>query len=97
MLGADHLESSFAEKDLGVLVDTELNMSRQCAFAAKAANGTLRCIKSSIASRLREVIFPLYPALVRLHLTSCTRCWAPQYKRDMDILERVSLIHPSPL
>ncbi|GAB0209022.1 mitochondrial enolase superfamily member 1 [Grus japonensis] len=89
MLGATQLESSFAEKDLEFVVETKLNMSQQCALTAKAANGILGCIRQSIASRLREVIFPLYSALVRPQLEYCVHVWAPQYKKDMEILERV--------
>ncbi|KAK4830006.1 LOW QUALITY PROTEIN: hypothetical protein QYF61_008176 [Mycteria americana] len=60
---ATQLESSLAEKDLGVLVDIKLNISQQYAFTAKKANGILGCIWQSIVSRLREVILLLYSAL----------------------------------
>ncbi|KAK4807067.1 hypothetical protein QYF61_018408 [Mycteria americana] len=89
LLGDAQLGSSFSAKNLGVLVDTKLNMSQQCALVAKKANGILDCIRQSITSRSREVILPLYSALVRPHLESCVQFWVPQYRRDMDILERV--------
>jgi len=41
----------------------------------------------SVASRLREVILPLYSAEVSHTWT--VHFWAPQYKRGMDIVERV--------
>ena len=55
----ERLQSSPAERDLGVWVDGKLNMSQQCALAAKRASHVLGGIKHSIASWLREVIVPL--------------------------------------
>ncbi|GAB0181577.1 cAMP-dependent protein kinase inhibitor alpha [Grus japonensis] len=84
MQSHEWIESSLAEKGLRILVDENLDMSRQCVLAAQKANYILACIKRSVTSRWREVILPLYSGLVRPHLEYCVQLWGPQYKKDMD-------------
>ncbi|KAK4809350.1 hypothetical protein QYF61_001598 [Mycteria americana] len=49
----------------------------------------LGCIKGSVASRSREVILPLYFALMRSRLEHCAQLWGFQHKKDCDLLEQV--------
>jgi len=88
-LGVDLLESSSVERDLGVLVDNRLTMSQQCVLAAKKANGILGYIKKGVTSRSSKVFLPLCSALVRPHLKYCVQLWAPHFKKDEELLERV--------
>ena len=59
-LGEGWLESFQVAKDLRVLVGSHLNMSQQCAQAAKKVDSILACIGNSVASRTRSVIASLY-------------------------------------
>ncbi|KAK4819741.1 hypothetical protein QYF61_010835 [Mycteria americana] len=86
-LGEEWLESSPAERDLGVLVGSRLNRSQQCALAAKRVNHILGCIKHSIISRSREGIALLHSVLVWPHLWYCVQFWAPPLKKNGKVLD----------
>ena len=66
-LGTDWIESCFLERNLGVLMDINLNMS-QHVLRAEKANSILRCISKSLTSKLKDMFYEtaagvLYPIL----------------------------------
>jgi len=68
-------------------VDEKVDISQQCAPAARKANHILGCTKRRVSTRTREMIPPLYSALVRPHLEYCIQFWGPHHKKDLDLLE----------
>ncbi|KAM7030849.1 LOW QUALITY PROTEIN: zinc finger and BTB domain-containing protein 40 [Acridotheres tristis] len=82
-LGAELLESSSAEKALGILVGDKLSMNWQCVLAARRASEILEDIGKAVTSRSREVILPLHLSLVVL---DC--CEGSSQREAMDNLLR---------
>ncbi|KAJ7418576.1 hypothetical protein BTVI_28691 [Pitangus sulphuratus] len=58
-------------------------------YSGQKANHVLDCITRSVASMLREVVLPLYSALVIPNLEYYVQVWGPQDKKHMDLLEKV--------
>ena len=66
-----------------------LDRSQQCMLVAQKVGNILGCINRGVVSREREVIVPLYYALMRPHLQYCVQAWGPQYRMDTELLEWV--------
>ena len=80
-LGMGHC---LAIRDLGVPVNIKLNVSQQCAQAAREANCPIECSEHGIASWVREGIVPLCSALLQPHLEHWVHCWASQNIKDIN-------------
>lgn len=73
--------------ELGLLAGRQLNMSQPRSQVAKGANDTLACTRNSVA--ITYLILPLYSSLVGLCFGLCVRFWAPQFRKDPEVLEHI--------
>ncbi|CAM5105037.1 unnamed protein product [Natator depressus] len=87
-MGAN-LATTNQEKDLGVIVESSLKTSTQCAAAVKKANGMLGIIKKGIENKTENILLPLYKSMVRPHLEYCVQMWSPRLQKDTLALEKV--------
>ena len=77
------------EKDLGVTFSADIKVSEQCGIAASKGNQILGLIRRTITYKEKQLIVPLYKAIVRPHLEYCIQAWRPYRKKVIDELERI--------
>ena len=77
------------EKDLEVTFSADMKVSEQCGIAASKGNQILGLIRRTIICKEKQLIVPLYKAIVRPYLEYCIQAWRPYRKKDIDKLERI--------
>ena len=77
------------EKDLGVTFSADMKVSEQCWIAASKGNQILGLTRRTITYKEKQLIVPLYKAIVRPHLEYCIQTWRPYRKKDIDKIERI--------
>ena len=71
------------EKDLGVTFSGNMKITEQCQIAASKGNQILWLIRRTITYKEKQLIVPLYKAIVRPRLEYCIQAWRPYRKKDM--------------
>jgi len=86
----DHvLAATTSERDIGVIVNSDLKPGDQCAKAARTANTVLGQISRAFHYRDRWTFIRLYKLYVRPHLEFAAPAWNPWTAGDIECLEKV--------
>ena len=88
LLGSD-IECTEVEKDLGVVISSDMKFSQQCIEVEKKAQKLLGYIRRQFQYRDKETVLTLYNSLVRPHLEYAVQFWSPTLRKDIERLERV--------
>lgn len=88
-IGDTLLSCTEVEKDLGVLIDSELKFKQHAAAAVAKATQLLAVIRRSFALLDERTLPILYKSLVRPHLEFGNLVWGPFNRTDQKKLERV--------
>ena len=62
-------------------------MSEQCGIAASKGNQILGLTRRHIPYKEKELIIPVYKAIIRPHLEYCIQAWRPYCQKNKDTLE----------
>ena len=83
------IEEVKEEKDLGVWMETDMRLSKQCKMAAQSTNWALGQLSRVFHYRKVSSIVPLYKTFVRPKLEHAVAAWSPWMEGDREALEKV--------
>ena len=88
-MGEHQMNSTKSERDLGVIIQRDLDASEQVGKIVKKANQILGLIARVYENRSKKNILPLYKTLVRPHLEYAMQAWRPYKQKDINNIESV--------
>lgn len=88
-LGEFELEHVFQEKDLGVIVDTDMRFEQHINAKIAKANSIAGLIRRSFSFLDGQLFKQLFTSMVRPHLEYCQSVWAPHLKKHTKLIESV--------
>ena len=77
------------EKDLTVLITSDLKAGEQCMAVYGKANRMLGLIKRMWVDKDRKALLALYQSIVRPHLEYSCSAWTPHCVNDREVLEKI--------
>ena len=83
------LDYTEVEKDIGVHIDDKLSFDTHIAKKCKKANSMFALIRRTFKFLNIDMFLPLYKAIVRSHLDSCSAVWSPYEVKHINAIERV--------
>ena len=69
-------------------MNTNMKVSEQCSIASSKGNQVLGMIRRNITYKDKNLIVPLYKAIVRPHLEYCIQAWSPYLRKDTYMLDK---------
>lgn len=88
-MDSKELASADEEKDFGVVFQRDLKFSSHISQKVNKANSMLGIIKKTSDFLDQDIFLKLYKALVRPHVEYANVVWYPNYKNDIESIERV--------
>ena len=76
-------------RDLGIIISSDLRWNKQVDSVVAKANRMVGLIRKAVVSRDKDVIVPLYKALVRPVMEYAVAVWSPQYLGLIRKMEKV--------
>jgi len=83
------LEISEGEKDIGLLISSDLKWSNHVNTVVNNANRLLGIVKKTFKHLDCKSFLFLYQSLIRLHLDYAVSLWNPSLKQDIQLIEKV--------
>ena len=87
--GRAALKKSELEKDIGVIIDSTLNVEHHIATKVHKSNSILGVMHGTFQYQDERTLVTLYKSLVRLHLEIKNQVWAPHLVKHIVALENV--------